>query len=861
MSQGVSGEVPSAASMFDLYQLPTSSLDEMRRPDGTLHDHWQTLSQLLGDLGPMELTARWEQARRLIHENGVTYNVYGDPRGMERPWQLDALPVMLSLEQWRQMESGLVQRAQLLDLILADLYGPQTLLRDNLLPPALVLAHPNFLRPCHDINVPGRRYLHLYAADLGRGSDGQWWVLGDRTQAPSGMGYALENRIVLSSTLTEAFRECKVRRLAPFFRTLRQTVTELAPQHRDNPHIVVLTPGPMNETYFEHAYLARYLGFTLVEGGDLTVRDNCVYLKTLGGLHQVDVILRRLDDDYADPLELRGNSTLGVAGLTQAVRSGKVAVANALGSGLLETPAILPYLPRLCRAMLGQDLLLSSVNTWWCGEPGHVDYVLANLRQLVIKPAFPGAGRAMEPVFGDNLSDAQLQDLAQRIGQRPIEYVAQEKVPLSTTPLYVNGRLEPRHMMLRTFMSATTDGFMVMPGALTRIGATVDSLVVSMQRGGGSKDTWVPSDGPVVPFSLLQHPGDQVALTRGGGDLPSRVADNLYWLGRYVERAEGMIRIMRVVLTRLSEQSSFDNSPELVTLLHSIGHMSGQYAGALGATTPETSAVRQELLALIYDEKTTGSIRNIIADLRRVASMARDRLSGDTWRIIYTLDQDFEPPRPLARLHLGEATALLNRSIIPLVAFNGLVTESMTRGQGWTFLDLGCRIERAIQTAQLMRTTLVQPTTVEAPLLEAVLEIGDSIMTYRRRYLASLQASAVLDLLLTDESNPRSIAFQVARIAEHVAQLPGEHALPARTTEERIIIGLLSLLRLTQVERLGKVNEEGLRMELDDLLDRLYIELPALSDALSYSYLSHTGVAKQLVPGNEGGGSGTGNAL
>ena len=556
---------------------PPGRRDEAFDVRGEVRPHWHAFLESLGELGLPELTRRWEEAKHLIHENGVTYNVYGDPRGMERPWQLDPIPLVIAPAEARILESGLIQRGRLLEAILRDLYGPQQALTLGLLPPELVFGNPAFLLPCHGASLPGNRYLHLYAANIGRSADGSFWVLGDRTQAPSGAGYALENRIVLSRMLPDGFRDCRVQRLSLFFRTLRDTLRAIAPHNRDNPRIVLLTPGPFNETYFEHAYLARYLGYTLVEGGDLTVRDNHVFLKVLGGLQPVDVIFRRLDDDFCDPLELRPDSFLGVPGLVQAVRAGNVAVANALGSGLLETPALLAFLPGLCRYFLGEDLRLPSVPTWWCGEQAALDYVLANLDDLVIKPAL--SGTRMEPVFGGELSREQRAQLAEKIRARPKDYVGQQRLTLSTAPVLVDNRLQPRHLVLRAYLAAHQDSYTVLPGGLTRVSASPDTMVVSMQRGGGSKDTWVLSPGPVSNFSLLRPAGAPLELTRGGSDLPSRVADNLYWLGRYAERAEGLTRLLRGVLVRLTESSGLTEVPELPALLRAVTLLSECYPG------------------------------------------------------------------------------------------------------------------------------------------------------------------------------------------------------------------------------------------------------------------------------------------
>src|ERR1700691_600578 len=537
------------------YRQAPGVYDEMCVESGVLRPHWDRYIASLSSLGGKELAHRWQIARQRIRENGVSYNVYGDPLGTDRPWSLDAIPMLIPDEEWSYLEAGLIQRARLLNTILADLYGPQKLLLNGDLPAALVFGNPAFWHACHDVPVPGATYLHLLAVDLARSPDGQWWVISDRTQAPSGAGYSLENRIVMAETFPDLFREFRVKRLASFFRSFRDTLLRLSPVTRDNPRVVLLTPGPFNETYFEHSYLARYLGFTLVQGGDLTVRDSRVFLKTLEGLKQVDVILRRLDDSFCDPIELRSDSYLGVAGLVEAVRAGNVAVANALGSGLIETSAFMPFLPGLCRRMLGEDMKLPAAATWWCGQPRALRYVLDHLDNLVIKPAFPSKG--MEPVFGGKLSADGRSRLIERMKDNPHEYAGQELLSLSTAPVWSeeNG-LTPRRVVLRVFLAAEGDSWIVIPGGLARASSSIDTPVVSMQRGGGSKDTWVLSDGPVDTFSL-QTPRDlPVTLIRGSiSELPSRAADHIFWLGRYAERSEHLARMLRCILVRLTHES------------------------------------------------------------------------------------------------------------------------------------------------------------------------------------------------------------------------------------------------------------------------------------------------------------------
>jgi uncharacterized circularly permuted ATP-grasp superfamily protein/uncharacterized alpha-E superfamily protein len=859
-SPAIDDSQPGAPTGFEYAGLP-SFRDELLAADGAQRPHWQPFLRALQALGVTQLTRRWEDAKQMLRENGVTYNVYGDPRSIDRPWQLDPVPLLISPAEANILEGGLVQRARLLDAILADIYGPQRLLREGLIPAELVFGHPGFLRPCHGVKVPGNRYLHLYATDVGRGPDGAFRVISDRTQAPSGAGYALENRIVLSRMLPEIFRDCRVQRLALFFRTLRDGLRNLAPHNRDNPRIVLLTPGPYNETYFEHAYLARYLGYTLVEGGDLTVRDSRVYLKLLGGLQPVDVILRRLDDDYCDPLELRGDSFLGVPGLVHALRAGHVAVANALGSGLVETPALMPYLPIICRTFFGEELRLPSISAWWCGDPTSCRFVLDNLARLVIKPS--SAARRFGPIFGERLNNEQREALAAKIRARPREFVAQEQLPLSTVPVFTEERLESRHVVIRGYLAATDDGYAVMPGGLTRVTATADTMVVSMQQGGGSKDTWVLSSGPVSSFTLLSSTVQPVELSRGGSDLPSRAADNLFWLGRYVERSEGLVRLLRGILARLTEKSGIAEAPEVPLLIRALA----LHVAPPKPTTEEGSRqpyAERFVRDVIFDDEKSDSLINTLRILNRVAGMVRDRISTDMWRVLSGLkvpgpiqreiehrvrrngDHDDNQRGPVAAETLGEAFDDINHLIGGLAAFGGLAMESMTRGQGWRFLDMGRRLERSFHIVRMLDGTLVTVSPNEGPLLEALLEIADSSMTYRRRYMSSLQTGPVLDLLLADESNPRSLAFQLIALADDVNHLPRDPAQPGRSAEQRLALGAVSSLQLAEIGELAAA-KDGVRQHLGELLARLQRDLPLLSDAIVQHYLSHLQPSRHLA--------------
>ena len=835
-----------AAPLFAAgYPQTASVYDEMSDADGVLRPHWDTFISSLTALGKEELAHRWRTARQRIRENGVTYNVYGDPLGADRPWSLDAIPLVIPPAEWAQLEDGLIQRARLLNQILADLYGPQQLLRGGHIPPALVFANPAFWRPCHDLPVSGNTYLHLLAVDLARSPDGEWWVLSDRTQAPSGAGYALENRNVLAETLPDLFREFRVKPLASFFRSFRDTLLRLSPSPRAHPRMVLLTPGPYNETYFEHSYLARYLGLLLVQGGDLTVRDSRVFLKTLEGLKPVDVILRRVDDSFCDPIELRSDSFLGVAGLVEAVRAGNVAVANALGSGLIETSAFMPFLPGLSQRMLGEPLKLPAVATWWCGQPKALSYVRDNLDCLVIKPAFPSKG--MEPVFGGKLAAGERSRLLDRVRERPHEFVGQELLHLSTIPVWSEKTLSPRRVVLRVYLAASGNSWVVMPGGLARVSASLDTPVVSMQRGGGSKDTWVLSNRPIGSSSRVGPRDLPVALNRGvTSDLPSRAADHIFWLGRYAERGEHLARVLRCILVRLTGESGGREQWEwesLIQLRDSVETPDASLAtGDAQGHLDESQEFEQGILSQIFDDQRSDSLNRMLNRAGRAAAHVRDRLSSDLLRIVTQFGALARAPGASAWGYIpaGDALAALNHCIGTLAALRGIEMENMTRGPGWRFLNIGRRIERSIHLVKLFRAIIVPLRLETWPALEMLLEVTDSSMTYRARYFTTLQAAPALDLLMNDKANPRSLAFQVKDLREHcrsLARMPSGSGWPG--SKQRRLEEAASNLFSTDIGKLCVPDTNGVRVLLDKLLSAMEAELPTFSDAITHVYFSH----------------------
>jgi uncharacterized circularly permuted ATP-grasp superfamily protein/uncharacterized alpha-E superfamily protein len=831
-----------SSELLRAYRPVPGAWDEMVDADGGLRPSWSAVASAVSELGLDELARRQLEADRMLDDDGVTYHVLGEPEGRSRRWRLDPLPVVVTSDEWASIERGAIQRAELLDAVLADVYGPRELLRRRLLPAPLVLGHPGFLRALDQVRLPGAHQLFTAAFDLGRDADGRVVVLADRTQAPSGAGYALENRVVTSRVLPSLYRETEVHRLAPFFRTLRAGLEAVAPPAASEPRIVVLTPGALSETAFEHAYLASYLGYPLVEGSDLVMRDGRIWLRSLGRREPVDVILRRVDAGFCDPLELGADSQLGVPGLVEACRLGTVSVVNTLGSGVLENPGLLAFLPTLAEKLLGQPLRLPSITTHWCGDPEGLRRVVADPASFVLKPVASAAGPST--VYGWLLSRDELDEVRRRIEAAPEAWVAQEPVELASTPTVTADGLTARSSVLRAFVVARGDSFAAMPGGLTRVAAD-DRGVVSNQAGAISKDTWVLASEPEPSSGWWLRDGPAVPAIEPAASMPSRAAENLFWLGRYAERAEGTCRLLRVVHDRRNE---FANGPTpagtacVHALLGALTHVTTTYPGFLGEIGPrglDAGAVGEELRALTVDHERPGSLAHAVRRMLDAAYAVRDQLSNDTWLVVADLDRDLLGGRAARR---GDRAAL-GRVMRSLLALAGLGAESMVRDPGWRFLEIGRRLERALQLLALLRAVLTEErdTATDSLLLESVLTAAESIITYRRRYRSHAQLETVLDLLLLDPENPRSVAFQVHRLAQETDVLPGARATAAgRLTETaKAVLQVSTQLRLADTRALAAGAADGTRPALDAFLRDLAGSLLEAGDAVTTAHFTH----------------------
>ncbi|MDG9881329.1 circularly permuted type 2 ATP-grasp protein [Pseudomonas sp. GD04058] len=803
---------------------------EMLAVDGSVRPHWQELLAHLQRSGPQQLTQRQALLNRQLRENGVTYNIYADPDGADRPWELDLLPQVIPAAEWDLLARGIAQRAQVLNGVLADIYGPQQLIAEGLLPAELVFGHNNFLWPCQGIEVPQQTWLHVYAADLARGPDGRWWVTADRTQAPSGAGYALENRTVVSRAFPELYRDLHVQHLAGFFRTLQQSLARLAPSGRETPLVVLLTPGRFNESWFEHLFLARQLDYPLVEGSDLTVRDGTVYLKTLSGLRRVHAILRRLDDDFCDPLELRTDSALGVPGLLDAVRQGRVLVANALGSGVLESPGLPGFLPAISERLLGEPLILPSIASWWCGEPAALEQALEKMPDLLFKPAFPS--QSFQPLLGRDLDDAQRQALAKRLRARPYAYVAQELAQLSQAPVWQGARLEDRPVGMRVYAVADADGWRVLPGGLTRVAAQADAEVVSMQRGGASKDTWVLGERPARGEQWQVSRSLGVAdLVRADPYLPSRVVENLFWFGRYCERCDTSARLLRILLGRYLDGDSPQALEAAVQLAEELELL------------PKQGTLDTRLRTALLDPNWGFSLRANLQRLQWAAAQVRGTLSRENWQALSELQREAQRLDDLSA-DFTELLDFLNRLILSMAALSGFAMDDMTRDEGWRFLLTGRRIERLHALSSSLAGFLRGPAPSDQAGLEWLLELANSSITYRSRYLAVAQLVPALDLLLLDEQNPHGVLFQLRSLLRSLERLRS----PAEAELGELAERLKHFdLRSLEASLFGEASLTAVLEGLAAMLERIAAGAEAAAERLALRHFAHVDVRQQTV--------------
>ncbi|MBS0518612.1 MAG: circularly permuted type 2 ATP-grasp protein [Proteobacteria bacterium] len=826
-------------SLRGLTSTPASAYDELVTGQKSIRYHWQGILSVIRSLPGGGLRERVESARRQLEESGATVNLLDD-RGAPN-WTFDPLPFVIAPDEWQTLERGLVQRAWLLDALLADVYGPQKLLRDHLVPPMLAHANRHFQRSCKvtDAKAPPR-YLGQYAVDLVRLGDGRWHVLADHTEMPSGIGYALEIRRVQARSLPEAFRAIPVRHLRPFVDRWNDSLASMAPAEIERPSMAVLTPGALSATYFEHVYLSRALGVPLVEGGDLVARDGEVSIKTLAGLRPVHVLLRRLDSAFADPLELRADSALGVTGLVEATRTGKIALANALGSGVAETPALMPFLDQLCQRVLDQPLQLPSLDVWWLGEPTAYAFAMAHLDSMIVRPCL-GADR--EPIVVGMLDPADRDALVKRMAAQPGHFVAQYPVTPSLSPKWDGETLAPAAVVLRCFLIAEGHSYRVLPGGLAREPAG-DTALRSLGRLNGTlKDVWVLAEDASdvqLPSSRRFH---QLSVERGGADLQSRVADNLFWLGRYIERLDNDARLLRTAVSRVAQGVIGPRDSAELRQLGRLIDRANLMPTTAALAMPESAAFQQGLASVASDRRGLAAILDAI---QRLTDTLRDRFSADMTSAVGPLMADVRGRLLAARGQLDPLLAALDELVRFVATLSGLAQENMTRGTGWQFLDLGRRIERSqFILGSALGPFRVSPIDWDAS-MRLALELCDSTITYRTRYLGQLQPAPVLDLVVLDDSNPRALAFQLHSIRGHLERLGRASGTRVPDMLHELDIDFERMVQMfTGEERSWR--HEGLALAvLREIVEDAERRLDDLSEAITRAYFSHVPAAQSV---------------
>ena len=842
---------------FDELRGQVTPADKSASDSAGLSAKWQQFFAQADAQTAADMDQRFASLQRQIRDNGVTYNVYADEEGPQRPWSLDLFPLIVDARSWTHIESGVLQRVRLLEAVLKDVYGPQNFLKQGLLPGALVHGHPGYLRNMHGVVPAGGVHLHVAAFDISRGPDGLWWVVGQRTQAPSGLGYLLENRLAVSRQFPQAFQTMRVQRLAGTYRALMDSLKSLSPAGADS-HIALMTPGPYNETYFEHAYLARYLGLTLVEGSDLIVRDERLFLKTLQGLVPIHGLLKRVDDQYMDPLELRADSTLGVPGLLQAIRAGNVLVANAPGSAFVESPALLGFLPALAQHVLGEELQLPALSTWWCGEHNAMEEVLPYLAEHTVKPTYPGSSihDSFNPVIARNLSRTELDSVAGRILRQGEEHTVQAYLPFSQMPTWQAGsadrpgRVSSRSVLLRVF--AVSDGlgpdgaprWRVLPGGLARVaGPNMD--IASMQSGGSSADVWALTDGAVDTSTLLQTDNTPSLPTRRKRLVTSRAAENLYWLGRYTERAENSVRLARLTLDCLGGEDQTS-----VPLQSWLSHMAVNNTLVLPSVPSAVQARRvfeRSLISSLGSTDGATSVGYSLRALKMAASTVRERLSQEHWSMIVRCEEELFA-RCAAHTAKGDFSAaaalrVLKTSSDYLAAITGAQTDRMTRDDGWRLLSIGRHVERLAFLAGALERALDLETLQSDGGFEAMLDLFDSTITFRAQYQQSRDIAALTDLLVLDLDNPRSLAWVAHTLRGRLAKLAGSPA------------GVLSPLSLKVPAPQdwdfssdhAHASELLEPVSLLELLRTLRASAFNVSDEISTTYFTHSGETNQSL--------------
>ncbi len=828
-------------SIFDSCKLE-SSFDEMFDDECNIRPQWKKICENIDRLGIKQLENKQLEIDWKLEDNGVTYNIYNDPEGNNRRWNLDPIPMVIKEEEWEEIEKGLKQRAKLLSLIFKDLYTEQKLIKDGIIPAEIVFAHKSFTPEVCNFNNRDYYSLRFYASDISRGPDGKFWVINDRTQSPSGLGYAIENRLTMNSISNDLYPDVEIKKLSKFIEGYRNMLKNLSSSNQDNPLVALLTPGPLNETYFEHAYLSSFLELTLVQGDDLLVKNNQLWLKSLNGLRRIDTLIRRVDSDYCDPLELKSDSQLGVAGLVNVLREDNLSMINPIGVGILENIGLNPFMKNIAKYFLNEDLILPQIATWWCGQKKELEFVIENIKTLIIKKI--DRTDSIETYFGNKLSDEKLEILIEQMKKNPHYYVGQEIIDFSTIPSFSKGKIEPRNAVIRAFSYLDNDEYNVLPGGLVRVSGSKDSLVVSNQTGGSSKDLWVL--GKNDEFLTNNIFKSRSYIDSRLENITTKRAENLFWIGRYLGRTITTARMIRFNLKFMLNINRYDNpknSKRITKILNSgLTHLTMCYPGFLDENIEQQPI--KELISLVKDRNRVGTLSFSLDLLSNLNTSIKNLLPIEAWRIFEKIQKDWNNYNKREVYTLKEHVNELDKILIYLMAYKGLIDESIFKEQGFILFDIGYKLETSLLLISKLRSllTLKLDGVIEYDVLDSILNSYESYNSYRAYYKSSLNIENVLDFLLFNMKYPKSLIYTIGQILKDFKELPKANTVTHLSNYEEPVFQAFSMIKLGKTSKLMETKEdEYIYKELDNFLYEVSNLLSKTSEELTKTFFSHYG--------------------
>ena len=829
-------------SFLENYKSKPGTFDELMTSEGQIRAHWQTFSDKFSLINTEEQKKLSEKLKRLVHENGLAHDVFSDPDGKAQPWQIDLVPVVISADEWQWLSKAVSQRARLFNELLKDIYSEQKLMQDGSIPARMVFSDTSFIKPCMNV-LDDHEPLYFFAVDVARNYDGSWRVIDSHTETPAGLGFAIANRVVHSKVLGDVFEACNILREASFFQKILANLPDYI--DTEDPDIAILSHGLQHGDYFSHAYLARYLGYRLIEGSDLRVVGNNIFLKTLNGLLPIDAIIRCVDSEQSDPLELDPSGFLGPPDFVQALRKKPTLITNTLGSGIIENRGLSYHIPTLCQKVLGEELMMFDAERLWLGDPQNRQAIIQNMDGYIIRSVHEGTGRPGVARHGQKLSDLtedQRKEIINEIQLRGERLIAERVLGFATSPVVGENGLTPAPYAMRLFAIRNGDNYELLPGGLAMTVNPETSVALNAPEG-QARDVWVTADENVGEYKSLLIPNINIKeIDRNNANLPSRVADNLYWLGRYVERAEWTMRLMRSAMIQAEEERGL--VPDVDAIRKTLELLIAKESVPIELPPEEAGRPQIDELVGILRASNVGTfgLKGILERILQVAQLIRDRLSLEAWEALNTFKNNPLWWQDAVPIRTDDSVDLLNEGIRILAAFSGIIQENMTRNYGWRFLEIGRRLERAVNYSEVLETLFAEKTDEqnEASRLFFILKLADSLITYRSRYRFSPDLSLVLDLLIIDENNPRSLCFQLAEISDHINALPKSSDDAVRTQEQKIILELMTDARLVNVKDIVAVDENGSRPDLKKILEDQINNLPLLSDVLSRRYFSLT---------------------